>query len=89
MNTLLITGSAKQVADLSNPQEIGFNVEYDVILWGSNTGEALQFVTSKKITLPNYGHLWKEFKEIGMRYFNNPKFEDGAYTQFLDHITIL
>lgn len=77
MNTILISGTAKCIDNY---------VVYDIIIWASQTGEALQFITQKAIAAYGYGELWNEVKLIVEQYFNNPKFQDGAYTQFLDHL---
>jgi hypothetical protein len=79
MNTILISGTY---------QSIGNMINYDVFIWASKEGEQIQFVTSKFLPLDNYTTLWALAKANVISYFgNDAKFDDGAYTQFLDHLT--
>ena len=81
MNTLMITGTAKMTDNNK--------VFYEIIIWGCPSGESLQFVTSKGLTLDGYNDLWQEAKAFALNYFPGNKMDDGAYTQFLEHITLL
>lgn len=80
MNTILITGTAKSVS-MSE-------VEYDVFIWASQHGGELKLVKPYKVTNAGYNELWSDAKDIAAGFFLNPSFEDGAYTQFLDHLII-
>lgn len=79
MNTILVTGSVRQLA---NKQ-----IMYDLYIWGSKEGEQIQVVTMREIyTQHGYNDMWLQVKPIVAHYFDEPKFQDGAYTQFLDHL---
>lgn len=80
MNTILITGTAKMN---------GNHVNYDVYIWASKEGDQIQMITNFKSTFDGYMDLWKEAKERAVNYLHEPRMDDGAYTQFLDHITII
>lgn len=85
MNTILITGTVKTIGKPS-VNGVDFNTEYDVQLWGSREGEQIQFLRPIDKVLSGYNDLWKLAKETASKYFESDKFQDGAYTQFLDHI---
>jgi len=81
MNTILITGTAK-------PE--GSKVNYNVNIWASKEGEQIQFVKSQSMEISGYSTLWAYAKSIVISYFgNDAKLDDGAYTQFLDHLIII
>lgn len=83
MNTILITGVCEFC-------QITGKINYDVNIWASKEGHQIQLVTSVEILLDNYSDLWKMAKQKVMSYFkDNTKFDDGAYTQYLDHLTIV
>lgn len=82
MNTILITGTAQPI--------IGGKVDYNVNIWASKEGEQIQFVKYSSLQIAGYSTLWAYAKSIVISYFGNEtKFDDGAYTQFLDHLTII
>jgi hypothetical protein len=89
MNTILITGTAKTIPVKISHISNGFKVVYDVIIWASLEGEQLQFITSTQQTLCGYGDLWQLAKTKVCSYFDTSILQDGAYTQYLDHLTIL
>ena len=90
MNTILITGTAKTIPYKISACTTGFKVQYDVHIWASKEGEQLQFITSKyEWLLRGHGDLWALVKVKVREYFKMPKFDDGAYTQFLDHLIII
>ena len=81
MNTILITGTAK-------PE--GSSVNYNVNVWASKEGEQIQFIKYQSMTLAGYNILWAYGKSIAISYFGNDvKFDDGAYTQYLDHLIMI
>lgn len=81
MNTILISGTAKST--------VTGQVEYDCIIWASKEGEQIQYIRNIDKILANYSALWAMAKANVISYFGNDnKFDDGAYTQYLDHITI-
>lgn len=83
MNTILITG----MAHTENNQP---DVFYKVNIWASKEGEQIQFIQSLDLRLSGYSELWHQAKYIASSYFGgNNKFDDGAYTQFLDHINLV
>jgi len=77
-NTIMITGTVK----ITQPNY----VRYDVIIWGSQVGEQIQYITSITLDCNDYNDLWKAAKEIVSVYKQNNKFYDGAYTAYLDHL---
>lgn len=88
MNTILITGTAQTIPVKISPKTTGFKVEYDIYIWGANECQQLQLITCKKETMCGYGDLWNMAKNKAASYFNEPLFNDGAYTQYLDHLII-
>jgi site-specific recombinase len=81
MNTILITGTAK-------PEDNKYR--YNVNVWASKEAEQIQFIKYDSLLFDNYGTLWAFAKSTASAYFdNNTQFHDGAYTQFLDHITLI
>ena len=88
MNTILITGTAKQ-ANQQSGNELKYMVTYDVNIWAAIEGEQIQLVTYFTDTLNGYVELWAIAKDKAASYFKNELLKDGAYTQYLDHITIL
>lgn len=79
-HTVMVTGSAKRINN---------KTVYDVMIWGSEAGTPIQLITQKTIeTKTGYAELWETAKGIAVAYFDNNKFGDGAYTQYLDHITM-
>lgn len=85
MNTIMITGKAQTVGTATK-HGVEFSVKYSLIIWGSRTGEAIQYIESYDNELPNYSSLWIRAKIVAENYFKDHQFGDGAYTQFLDHI---
>lgn len=80
MQTILISGTAIP---------LGSKVEYTVHIWGSKEGQQIQFITLfDGIITSGYNTLWDKAKAVCVAYFDEPKFEDGAYTQYLDHLII-
>lgn len=84
MNTILITGTAKNIS--SNHIH---EVEYNVMIWGAQSGQDISVITYFNERLIGYGALWSTAKKKAVEYFNNPRMEDGAYTNMLEHITII
>jgi len=81
MNTILITGTCKTE---------GNKVNYNVNIWAAKEGEQIQLITWKSVQLADYSFLWVLAKSNVMAYFgNDAKFDDGAYTTFLDHLIML
>lgn len=90
MNTIMITGTAKTMPVNTSPICVSFKVEYDVNIWASKQGEQLQFISSKKLTLCGYNDLWRLAKSNVISLLgDDAKFDDGAYTQFLDHLIMI
>ena len=92
MNTILITGTAKQKInyqfdDRINP--IGFKVQYAVTIWASNEGKQIQLISTHNETLQGYNELWTIAKKKASEYLKNDLLNDGAYTQYLDHIIMI
>jgi len=83
MNTILISGTVNTYTAKDNI------FTYAVNIWGCNTGESLQFITSKNIFATCYGDMWQQGKDIAAKYLKNDLLTDGAYTQYLDHLIIL
>ncbi len=79
MNTILISGTATSINN---------KVVYSVHFWGAKKGQPIQFITSDTLLLSGYDGLWNAAKIVASNYFKDSSFSDGAYTQFLDHITI-
>ena len=88
MNTLMITGIAKNIGKATR-NGVEFKVEYDVYIWGSLSGNPLQLVTTMKVETEGHATLWEKAKVIGMAYFDGNKMDDGAYTNFLEHLTVI
>lgn len=80
MNTIFIVGSAKCV---------GKQVEYSVNIWGSPDKEQIQFVRPFHGTISGHVELWRTAKDIVKTYFNIHTFDDGAYTSFLEDLTVI
>lgn len=76
-NTILISGFYKNIDN---------KVDYNIIIWAHQEGEALEFITAKNIVTSGYDELWKEAKNTVVKYYDNHYFHDGAYTNYLDHI---
>ncbi len=89
LNTIMITGTAKNVRKNTGKGTTVLLVEYKVYIWGCKKDDALQFVGSLNKTLNGYNELWQKAKDIAVEYFKEGYMQDGAYTQFLDHITII
>lgn len=82
MNTILITGTAKTT--------ITGQVEYDVNIWAAKEGEQIQLIRPLDKILTGYSELWEVATQSVIKYFDNfHKFDDGAYTAFLDHLIII
>lgn len=83
MNTILITGAC-DVCPITG------KVNYNVNIWASKEGEQIQLITYLEPVLDDYSDLWKLAKQKVMSYFkDNTKFDDGAYTQYLDHLILV
>ena len=81
MNTILITGTCKSE---------GTSVNYNVNIWAAKEGEQIQLITWQSAQLADYGVLWALAKSKVISYFGNDvKFDDGAYTTYLDHLITL
>jgi hypothetical protein len=81
MNTILITGTAKSE---------GNKVSYNVNIWASKEGEQIQLITWQSMLLDGYNTLWSYAKGKVCGYFGNDhKFDDGAYTTFLDQLIMI
>lgn len=80
MNTILITGTARSL----NQKD----VKYDVWIWGALAGQPLQLITTKEVVNGGYNDIWKLAKDTAEAYLKEPRLQDGAYTQFLDHLII-
>ena len=79
MNTILISGTCKNLPN---------KVQYDVIFWASKAGEPLQLISEGRYLLSNNSRLWDTAKAKAALYFGDSfKFDDGAYTQYLQHLT--
>ena len=92
MNTILITGTAKQKIihqfnDSDNP--IRFKVEYDINIWAANEGQQIQLICTHNEILQGYNELWAIAKNKASDYLKNDLLNDGAYTQYLDHIIMI
>lgn len=81
MNTILITGTVKRV----EPNDF----KYEVYIWGSKEGEPLRVFVCGVLISGGYDDLWKFGKECAQNYFKEPRMNDGAYTQFLEHIILI
>lgn len=82
MNTILISGTCKA----EGPHHFRYNVN----VWASKEGEQIQLITWQSLLFDNYSTLWAYAKSKVMGYFdNNAKFDDGAHTQFLDHLILI
>jgi hypothetical protein len=88
MNTILVTGTS-YIPETRTTSHQDEKFCYDVQIFGHQSGEALQFITSKVIVASCYGDMWQQAKEIAVKYFNNDILLDGAYTQFMDHINLV
>lgn len=89
MNTILISGTVKNLYT-TNDNETKHLCEYSVFIFGSKKGNALQFVRELNFTSEiGYSELWQRAKEIAVEYFSEGYMQDGAYTQFLDHLITL
>jgi len=89
MHTIMITGSVKNTTTTKKNTTI-HECEYAVFIWGCLKGNPIQFITELKFkTQIGYAALWQKAKEIVVDYFNDPQFQDGAYTQFRDHIIMI
>lgn len=76
MNSILISGTYSNVDN---------HVIYNVNVYATNDG-ILCYVRTIEGTFTGYNALWKMVKEVTVKYFNNSKYEDGAYTGFLSHL---
>lgn len=82
MNTILISGTTKQIKD-----EQGIKVKYSVIIWASLENEPLTFITELTKEFNSYSELWSFAKKRAKGYFlKENKLDDGAYTQYLEHL---
>jgi hypothetical protein len=81
MNTILISGTCK-------PE--GNKVNYNVNIWASKSGQPIELITWQSALLDGYNTLWSLAKSKVMGYYNEDvKFDDGAYTQYLDHLVMI
>lgn len=86
MNTILISGTAQTLPVKISRITTGFKVMYKVNIYGSVNNSPIQYITEKEVLLCGYGDLWTIAKNCAKDYFNEDKFLDGAYTQYLDHL---
>ena len=77
MNTILISGTAKCIDVL---------VQYDVWIWAQQNGKEFQFITAISIMLPGHAVLWSYVKNYVIGYYADMSFNDGAHTNFLEHL---
>lgn len=82
MNTILISGTAATAKKVNA-------INYKVYVWAAENNKPIQFITAFEQDLHSYNSLWFAAKCIAKNYFKNDKMDDGAYTQFLDHISII
>jgi len=82
MNTILISGTARHL--------INGNVRYAVNIWASLENSPLTLVSSIDKELIGYNGLWEFAKKRAKGYFlTDNKLDDGAYTQYLDHLILI
>lgn len=82
MNTILISGTATPLRNR--------NTLYGINIWAAKEGEQIQLITYKTFECRGYDYLWSFAKSNVMSYFgNDAKFDDGAYTTYLDHLVML
>lgn len=81
MNTILISGTCKME---------GNKVQYNVNIWASKQGEQIELITWQTALLSGHPVLWTLAKSKVISYYGNDvKFDDGAYTQFLEHLILI
>lgn len=86
MRTILISGTAQTKPYRISNCSTGFKVQYNVWIWAARENEPIQLVKTLDVLLCGHGDLWTIAKAIAHGYFNDEKFEDGAYTTYLDHL---
>lgn len=89
MNTILVTGTSKVTPVKISHLTTAFKVEYSFIIWASKTGQPLEYIRGlENVLLTGYPALWDMAKKIVIDYYKDDSFSDGAYTQYLDSLSI-
>ena len=82
MNTILISGTSRQVQT-----EQGKKVRYSFIIWAALENSPLSYIAEYTKEFSGYNELWEFAKKRAKSYFlTDNKLDDGAYTQYLEHI---
>lgn len=82
MNTILISGTARHLENS--------NVKYVVKIWASLENSPLTYIREIDNEFSGYSELWAYAKQRAKGYFlTDNKLDDGAYTQYLDHLILL